>query len=248
MELFFRKLAHAAQVFDTDKRLLEEIVQKRLVTYARGTEIVAQGEKPPHLHLFLDGWSARRRTFIDGKQQVLGILLGGDVCGLNPDLPAVSDHSIIACTDVRAAQLHMSDYHNLNGHEKINIAFRWLVSVDQACQREWTVNVGRRSAVQRLAAFFCEMYSRQEQLGLAQGSKVPLPVNQAFLADVVALSQVHVNRVLQHLRAIGVVRVEPGYLDVLDKHRLEALASFHPGYLGTHLSAKTLTSMEERRL
>jgi CRP-like cAMP-binding protein len=247
MEYLFRKLAQAARLSSSEKQLLEEVIRMRRVNYTRGTEIVAQGEKPAYLHLFLDGWSARRRTFANGHRQVLGILLGGDVCGLNPDLPEVADHSIIACTDVQAARLHMVDFDKLNGHKNINAAFRWLISVDQACQREWTANVGRRSAVQRLAAFFCEVYSRQEQLGLAQGTQVPLPVNQAFLADVVALSQVHVNRVLHYLRATDVVQVGRGHLDVRDISRLQALAELEPVYR-VRRSSQRVVSMEDRHL
>jgi CRP-like cAMP-binding protein len=141
----------------------------------------------------------------------------------------------------------MADFDNLNGHKNINAAFWWLISVDQACQREWTANVGRRSAVQRLAAFFCEVYSRQVQLGLAQGTRVPLPVNQAFLTDVVALSQVHVNRVLHYLREIDMVQVGRVYLDVTDFSSLQALAEFDPVYQVSR-SSHPVVSMEDRHL
>ncbi|WP_456648527.1 MULTISPECIES: helix-turn-helix domain-containing protein [unclassified Bradyrhizobium] len=45
------------------------------------------------------------------------------------------------------------------------------------------------------------------------------------------ISTVHVNRVLQELRRLGLIKLGSGNLTVLDWERLKAVGDFAPGYL-----------------
>ena len=56
-------------------------------------------------------------------------------------------------------------------------------------------------------------------------------MTQAGLADVLGLSTVHVNRIIQELRAQGLLRWERGRVTILDFARLARLAEFDPTYL-----------------
>jgi CRP-like cAMP-binding protein len=67
--------------------------------------------------------------------------------------------------------------------------------------REWIVNVSRRSAEQAVGHLFCELLARLEAVGLRVADGFEFPVTQSELADTVGLSAVHVNRVIQELRA-----------------------------------------------
>jgi CRP-like cAMP-binding protein len=71
--------------------------------------------------------------------------------------------------------------------------------------REWIVNVSRRSADQAIAHLFCELLVRLEAVGLRVANGFEFPVTQSELADTVGLSAVHVNRVLQELRARNLI-------------------------------------------
>ena len=102
---------------------------------------------------------------------------------------------------------------------------------DEATAREWIVNVGRRSAVGRIAHLFCELHARLSVVGLVVQDGFRLPATQADLADTTGLSVVHVNRSLGHLRQERLIELAGRHLRILDLPRLHALAGFRPDYL-----------------
>src|SRR5690606_16608287 len=93
------------------------------------------------------------------------------------------------------------------------------------------VNVGYRSAYERVAHLLCELYWRLAAVGLAQDDRCRLPLTQTELGDAVALSAVHINRTLMGMRRAGLVRMRGGTLELLDRDALQAAAGFDPGYL-----------------
>ena len=98
-------------------------------------------------------------------------------------------------------------------------------------QREWTVNLGRRTAQERLAHLFCEVSSRLVAVGLSNGSECDMPLTQGDLADVTGLSTVHVNRSMQFLRTSGFIELRSKRLTIHDHQGLIDFAMFDPAYL-----------------
>jgi CRP-like cAMP-binding protein len=82
-----------------------------------------------------------------------------------------------------------------------------------------------------MAHLLSELLLRLEAIGLVQNDGFELPVTQTELAEVLGLSSVHVNRVLQSMRREGLISLQGGWVTVHDRERLEALASFDPSYL-----------------
>ena len=103
---------------------------------------------------------------------------------------------------------------------------------DEAISREWLVSMGRRTAIERCAHFLCELRVRLEHVGLASGAMFDLEFTQVDLADVLGLSAVHVNRILQELRRTGLIKLSGGTLTILDQYALEMVGGFDPTYLG----------------
>ena len=102
---------------------------------------------------------------------------------------------------------------------------------------QWSVvNVGARPADKRLAHLLCELLVRLRAVGLANDGSYELPITQAELADTVGLSEVHVNRVLQRLRALEVITLKNGRLVILDVAKLNEFSGFNPNYL--HLTTR----------
>jgi len=75
------------------------------------------------------------------------------------------------------------------------------------------------------------MYKRMEAVGLVEGNSFHFPVTQADLADALGFSVVHTNRILQELRAAGMIRWTGKTVEILDRDALESLAKFDPRYL-----------------
>ncbi|WP_244472665.1 Crp/Fnr family transcriptional regulator [Methylobacterium sp. Leaf89] len=103
--------------------------------------------------------------------------------------------------------------------------------VDDAILREWIVNLGSRSAIERIAHLFLELLMRLRAVGLARGDGYDLPVSQLDLADATGLASVHVNRTLQDLKRQGLIELRSRILTIRNVQRLTSLAGFDPRYL-----------------
>jgi len=83
-----------------------------------------------------------------------------------------------------------------------------------------------------MAHLICEILARSGAVGGGRTDRLPSRVRQGLLADITALSTVHVSRVLQGLKTSGLIGLEKGSIVVRDYAGLAILADFDPGYLG----------------
>jgi CRP-like cAMP-binding protein len=103
--------------------------------------------------------------------------------------------------------------------------------VNNAIQREWAINLGRRVAFERVAHLFCEIIERLRPVGMVEGNSCVMPVTQMDLADATGLSVVHLNRTVQELRASGLIVLRDRTLTITDLDALKDAALFSPSYL-----------------
>jgi CRP-like cAMP-binding protein len=116
-------------------------------------------------------------------------------------------------------------------HPRIGAALWWSVMQEEAMLRERIVALGRRSARGRVAYLLCEIVWRQRAVGIAEGHAVRLPFTQAELGDMLGLTSVHINRVLQGFRRDELITLDRRRLTLLDIERLQAIAGLTPEYL-----------------
>jgi CRP-like cAMP-binding protein len=108
----------------------------------------------------------------------------------------------------------------------------WLMTnIDAAIQREWTLSMGRRSAIARMAHLFCELDVRLAIVGLAENHSYDFPLTQVEIGECLGLTSVHVNRTLQELRRRGLLELQARRLQIYDLTALKNLADFDPAYL-----------------
>jgi CRP-like cAMP-binding protein/ActR/RegA family two-component response regulator len=226
-----RKLEGFTTLSDGDRVILARIsAETRLV--APGTDLVREGDKPEGVFLVMAGMACRHKLRANGARQIMAYLVPGDLCDLDVVLLSRMDHTISTLSNCRVARLAPETVVDLlENHPRITRALRKAQLVDEATLREWLVNVGRRSAPERLAHLFCELLVRLEVVGCASEDAYELPVTQVDLADTTGLTSVHVNRTLRELRQKGLIELRRGRLRILDLPRLQALAEFRPDYL-----------------
>jgi CRP-like cAMP-binding protein len=95
----------------------------------------------------------------------------------------------------------------------------------------WVANVGGRDAVRAVAHLFCEIRARLAAVDLCDGDGYTLRMTQAELGEAVGISPVHANRVLQRLRADGLLHFGQGRVASPDWDTVRELAEFDPTYL-----------------
>jgi len=206
-------------------------------------DLVSEGDRPRLVHLVLDGWGCQYKSLPDGKRQIVGFFVPGDFCDLNIYILKAMDHSIGAITRLKVAMITPDEMHALTADRpRITQALWWHELVTTAIQREWTVNLGQRSAYERLGHLLVELYLRLKTVGRADDGRCDFPLTQNDLADATGLTAVHVNRTLQELRSDRLIELERKQLQILDLERMMDVAMFNPNYLhldheGRHLDA-----------
>ncbi|HEV2558789.1 MAG TPA: Crp/Fnr family transcriptional regulator [Microvirga sp.] len=225
------KLEGLAVLTDPERQAITEALTRSRALPA-GSDIAVEGRAPEACTVLLDGWAARYKLLDDGKRQITGFLIAGDLCDLDGLLAGFMDHSVTALTQVTVAPIPRDLLMRLmERHPGIANAIQQDLLSEAAIAREWVLNVGRRSAYQRIAHVLCEMALRLERAGLARRSEFRFPVRQADLADATGLTTVHVNRTIQAMRGDGLVTWSGSNVVIPDWERLQQAGAFRPGYL-----------------
>lgn len=240
-----RKLEQFVRLSAEERRVLAGLADLKVRRLAPREDIVREGEKPTHVNLFLDGWACRYKTLEDGRRQIIAFFVPGDMCDLNIFILREMDHSIAPLTPITLVEIPHETLNEITAtHPRITQALWWETLVNAAIQREWTVNLGQRTALERLSHLLCELFFRLRAVGRTEGNACEFPITQSDLGDTVGLSTVHVNRTLQDMRASGLISLAGRELIIHDLERLQRTAMFNPNYLhldheGRHLDANT---------
>ena len=141
------------------------------------------------------------------------------------------DHALCVIWPSEVAILTSSSMQRLDQFPNITQAMSRYASTQQAISREWLVNVGHRTASERLGHLICELYIRLEAVGLTRDQAFELPLTQAELGDTLALSAVHVNRTLMELRRLKLVTFQNRQVVIHDFAALRIAAGFDARYL-----------------
>jgi CRP-like cAMP-binding protein len=227
-----------------DKAALAKLSKVSRVIAPR-RDLIREGEEPKYVHLMVDGWACRYKTLPDGRRQVVAFFVPGDFCDLNVYILKQMDHSIGAITRLAVSDISPEEMSQLTtNHPRITQALWWESLVQHAIQREWTINLGQRTAYERIAHLFVELFLRLRTVGLTRNGSCDFPLTQVDIADATGLTPVHVNRTLQELRRDNLIVLERKQLEIPDLNRLTDVAMFNPNYLhldheGRSLDANT---------
>lgn len=238
-----RKLECFVRLSADDKAALDQLAETGIQRVVAGQDIIREGDRPTFVNLILEGWACRYKLLEDGRRQIIAFFLPGDLCDYNIFILRQMDHSIGALTPLTYARLPRATIDELiETRPRVVQGLWWETLVNVAIQREWTVNLGQRSAVERISHLICELYMRTRVTGLDRDHSFHFPVTQAELAEATGMTVVHVNRVLQDLRARGLLSFKSKTLKIIDLSALCQLAMFNDNYLhlnreGRHLDA-----------
>jgi CRP-like cAMP-binding protein len=190
--------------------------------------------------VMVKGVGCKTRLLADGRRQILSYLLPGDMTSPDRFLVRQPYQTICMLVPSEIAVLERADVEVLQGRPNICDAFKRYALVKEAIASEWQVNVGLRMAQERICHLLCELYDRLESIGHAGNHVFRLSLTQSQIADTVALSAVHVNRVLMELRRQGIFAMNDGNVAILDHERLCHLAGFDPTYLHVEISVESI--------
>lgn len=224
------RLRRSDDVSDVELAALESVVARQR-DYANRAVIVRPHQPLDKSLLLIDGFVARQTELPNGRRQILAIHVPGDFLDLHGLLLKSLDHEVVALSPTRLAEApHQRLREMTSEHPHVARLLWFSTMVDAAIHREWIASLGR-TAAGRIAHLFCELQTRLEVVGRADAHEYALPLTQIDLADATALTPVHVNRTLRHLREGGIVDFKAGQVSIGDLKALRRIAGFRPDYL-----------------
>ena len=225
------KLSAFVALSETDLQTLERYHRRRRIFQANH-ELIHEGQKNHSAFILAEGWACSFKVLPDGERQIVDFQLPGDFLGLRSILFRTADHSTEAVTRIEASEVLATDiFDSFAEAPRLATAVLWAASRDEAMVVEHLVNLGRRSAEERMAHFLLELGARLKLVGIGDKTGFDCPLTQYHLADVLGLSAVHVNRVLRQMREQGLVTFQKGRVTFDDFAGLVSLADFDTDYL-----------------
>jgi CRP-like cAMP-binding protein len=226
-----RRLESIFTLTEDERQVLENLPMQVQVIKA-DQDLVREGDRPTRSCLILSGFTATYKMTVAGKRQIVSFGIAGDLPDLQSLHLKVLDVSLGTLTTCRIGFITHDDLRDIcTRYPRIAAAFWRETLIEGAIFREWVLNVGRREAYQRMAHVFCELLTRLRAVGLVEDHACDLPITQGEFADATGVTTVHVNRVLQQMRADGLIELKGDRLNILDWERLKQVGEFDPTYL-----------------
>lgn len=231
IEILFRNLERRDVLPESYRSRLSEIIVRER-RFAKGEDIVADGSRPTYSTLLAEGFAGRYKLTHEGARQITSLHVPGDFVDLHAFLLKTMDHGISALSPCTVVLVDHAGLKRITEQVPHLTRMLWLDTlITGSIHRSWIVAMGRRSKSSHLAHILCELYVRLQAVDRVDGRSFHFPLSQGEMADVMGLSLVHINRVIQTLRQENVISWNNQTITVLDWDRLQALAEFDPTYL-----------------
>jgi CRP/FNR family transcriptional regulator, nitrogen fixation regulation protein len=170
------------------------------MSFARNEEIYGEGEPADFLYEVISGAVRTHKILVDGRRQIGGFYLPGDVFGLESGqnhafaAEAIADAKVLVIK--RSAVVALAQRDN-------DVAQRlWTLTAGELHRVQDHVMLLVKTAQERVAGFLLEMAQRVHGNG-----EFELPMSRQDIADYLGLTIETVSRTLTHLAAIAVIDV-----------------------------------------
>jgi CRP-like cAMP-binding protein len=194
--------------------------------------LVREAELPDQCAVLLSGYAYRHKSTAGGARQIVSIHVPGDALDFQNLYLDEADHNVQTLTRVEAAIIPRTAIRELMlARPTVAQAIVVSILVEASIFREWVLNVGRRTARERVAHLLCEFAVRLDAQGLVGSHGYALPMSQEQIGDATGLTAVHVNRMLKILQAEGLVERDKRAVTFPNLDGLREVADFNERYL-----------------
>jgi CRP/FNR family nitrogen fixation transcriptional regulator len=184
---------------------LKSLDQLAMITpFHRAQEICSQGSPADHWYYLVSGAARRCVIRLDGRRQIVDLLLPGDLFGFSvldeydSTIEAIAEGTVVAAYPRRRVEM-LADSNPQLAREIRQVAFAALSRL----QAQLLI-LGRVTALEKVGSFILEMVSR---LSAANSNSVALPMSRYDIADYLAVSVETVSRSLTDLKHRGVIKL-----------------------------------------
>ncbi|SFR32252.1 transcriptional regulator FnrL [Litoreibacter janthinus] len=187
----------------TDDELVELDKIKYYKTYPAGASVVLMGDPMTFVASVVTGVASLSRSMVDGRMQMVGLLLPSDFIG-RPGRETAS-FDVTAVSELTLCHFHKRPFERVTQttpHVQERLVEIALDELDAA--REWMLLLGRKTAREKIASFLLICARR---LGRREGEKLllDLPLTRDAMSDYLGLTIETVSRQMAALKRDGVL-------------------------------------------
>jgi len=170
------------------------------MSFARNSEIFGEREAAEYLYRVISGSVRSYKILSDGRRQVGGFYLPGDIFGLE----FADEHTLSAeaVTDAKVLVIRRSAITALSDRDPAIARGLFVLTGRELKRTQDHVLLLVKSAQERVASFLLEMASRA-----SSGSSIELPMSRQDIADYLGLTIETVSRTLTHLENAAAIEV-----------------------------------------
>lgn len=219
-----RNLCMPAGLDDEELDRIEQMVAHRR-RIKRGDILFQTGERFVNLYAVRTGFFKTRVTTEDGRDQVTGFQMAGEIMGLDGIVNNQHTCDAIALEDAEVCTLPF---------DQIEILSREVTSlqrhVHQIMSREIVrengvmLLLGSMRAEERLAAFLLNLAQRMQARGFS-GSELVLRMTREEIGSYLGLKLETISRTFSKLVGDGVIEVQQRHVRILDTEALQSIVS-----------------------
>ncbi|MGD8515250.1 MAG: fumarate/nitrate reduction transcriptional regulator Fnr [Granulosicoccaceae bacterium] len=160
----------------------------------------------------------------DGKEQVTGFHLTGELLGLDAIDTENHQCNAVALETTEVCELPFASLEELQ-HElpSLQHEFSRIMSREIVRDQHMLMMIGSTGAEQRIARFLLNLHERMRVRGNSS-DELHLSMTRQDIGNYLGLAFETVSRQLAHLQELGLLRIENRTIRLLDSVKLEALA------------------------
>ena len=178
--------------------------------------------------IICQGWAASFILLPNGSRQILSLLLPGDILSVGLLFGTRPNFQVEAITTVHYCTFDRNKFKQaLRNAPDVFDRFGRVCVEERAAADQLIVDLGRRTALERIARLILSLESRLEQRGMvqAQTKEMDFPLRQHHIADATGLTPVHVSKMLAEFRRRGMIELNERSLTVRDPEGLRRSAN-----------------------
>jgi CRP/FNR family transcriptional regulator, anaerobic regulatory protein len=177
--------------------------------------------------IICDGWAARYINHADGTRRILSFILPGELISATTFFPFAMSWYVESITDLQYRTFEREELNQLVWHRPdLRETVLHSMLQEQIRSDELIVDLGRRSAEERIARLTVRLMERMEGRGLVPDDlqQIPFPLRHHHIADATGLTAVHVSKIISTLHRDKILSIGRRHLSILDLPALRRLA------------------------
>jgi CRP/FNR family transcriptional regulator, anaerobic regulatory protein len=216
---------HHSALAEGERALVSGMTPEARV-FSPGTPIVEEGQQLTKLYRVVSGWVVCRNSLLDGRTQVVSILVPGDTIGAKGLLTGSASDLIEAHVATRLQSISHARVLDLAAQD-FKVAMWLLCYVNREHLRgdKRLTLLGQGNAIEKIAITLLDIYWRLKGAGLIGDGPVRVPLTQSLIGEYVGLTLSHVCRTLGILHERGGVDLRYGGIEIVDSDALRASAA-----------------------